>query len=234
MYKFLLGILPRRIKNSILRIYKDEIERNYEEYLVSIKKKQLDLPRVDLHHKHIKNLKVLEDRIRLLDLLPKNAVVAELGVDSGDFSSLIINKTNPAKFHLIDSWDTNRYSNSKRKSVEARFEKEIESNLLEINIGYSIQVLEKFENNYFDWIYIDTDHSYITTKSELNIASRKVKNNGIICGHDYYLGNWTAGYKYGVIEALHEFCMEHNWEIVYLTIEQSIPPSFAIRKILID
>ncbi len=230
MYKFLLRIIPKRIKNSILRKYKEEIEGNYDKYLLSIKAQQFDLPRLDLSQKHIRNLKVIEDRTRLLDFLPKNAVVAELGVDTGDFSSLIISKTKPAKIHLIDSWDTNRYSNSKRESVIARFEKEIENDLLEINTGYSIQVLEKFENNYFDWIYIDTDHSYNTTKHELDIASRKVKNNGIICGHDYYMGNWIAGYKYGVIEAVHEFCFEHNWEIIYLTIEQSIPPSFAIRR----
>jgi predicted O-methyltransferase YrrM len=231
MYKFLLSIIPKRIKNSILGTYKEEIERNYDKYLLSIKAQQFDLPRLDLNQKHIRNLKVIEDRTRLLDFLPKNAVVAELGVDIGDFSSLIISKTNPVKIHLIDSWDTDRYSNSKKESVIARFEKEIENNLIEINIGYSIQVLEKFENNYFDWIYIDTDHSYKTTKNELNLASRKVKNNGIICGHDYYMGNWITGYRYGVIEAVHEFCIEYNWEIIYLTIEQSIPPSFAIRKI---
>ncbi len=231
MYKFLLRIIPKRIKNSILRNHKEEVLRNYDKDLLNTRTQQFDLPRFDLNEKHIRNLKVIEDRTRLLDFLPKNAVVAELGVDTGDFSSLIISKTNPTKIHLIDSWDTNRYSNSKRESVVTRFTKEIENNILEVDLGYSFQVLEKFENNYFDWIYIDTDHSYITTKKELEIAARKVKDNGIICGHDYYMGNWVTGYKYGVIEAVHEFCIERNWEIIYLTIEQSIPPSFALRRI---
>ena len=100
-----------------------------------------------------------------------------------------------------------------------------------MHIGNSIDLLTEFEDNYFDWIYIDTNHSYNTTKNELEVAAKKVKDNGLICGHDYIMGNWTSGYKYGVIEALHEFCVLYNWEIIYLTIEQSIPPSFAIRKI---
>lgn len=231
MYKFLVRIIPKRIKNSLLRKYKDEILRNYDKYLLSIKIQQFDLPRLDLTQKHIRNIKIIEDRNKLLDFLPKNAVVAELGVDSGDFSFFILKKTAPKKLHLIDAWNTDRYNEGKKESVIARFEKEIKNNLLEINIGYSTQVLEKFEDNYFDWIYVDTDHSYDTTKKELQIASRKVKNSGLICGHDYYMGNWISGYKYGVIEAVHEFCIDHNWEIIYLTIEQSIPPSFVIRRI---
>lgn len=38
---------------------------------------------MELEEKHIKNLKVVLNRNKLLELLPKNAIVAELGVGEG-------------------------------------------------------------------------------------------------------------------------------------------------------
>ncbi|MEX0773138.1 MAG: class I SAM-dependent methyltransferase, partial [Balneolales bacterium] len=86
--------------------------------------------------------------------------------------------------------------------------------------------------NYFDWIYIDTDHSYETTRDELRLYASKVKQGGIIAGHDYVKGNWITTYRYGVIEAVHEFCVNNDWELIYLTAEPIENQSFAIRRTL--
>ena len=45
------------------------------------------------------------------------------------------------------------------------------------------------------------------------------------------MGNWASGYKYGVIEAVAEFCVKRNWKIAYVTADYTENPSFAIRKI---
>ena len=110
--------------------------------------------------------------------------------------------------------------------------KEIKENKVEINRGLSTQVVDQFANGYFDWIYIDTTHSYETIIEELELYRSKVKENGIIAGHDYIVGNWDGLVRYGVIEAVYEFCVKYNWEILYLTNELNIKPSFAIRKII--
>jgi len=62
----------------------------------------------------------------------------------------------------------------------------------------------------------------------------KVKENGIIAGHDYIVGNWNGLIRYGVIEAVHEFCLKYDWEILFITAELSNNPSFAIRRIMSD
>ena len=49
----------------------------------------------------------------------------------------------------------------------------------------SINATDLFDNEFFDWIYIDTDHSYETTYKELNSWSSKIKQDGVIAGHDY-------------------------------------------------
>jgi hypothetical protein len=72
---------------------------------------------------------------------------------------------------------------------------------------------------------------YKTTTDELQSYHLKIKPNGIIAGHDFILGNWDGIVRYGVIEAVYEFCVKYNWEIIYLTTELYTNPSFAIRKI---
>ena len=189
------------------------------------------IPTHKLEPKHIANARLLTDREAMLMLLPRNSVVAELGVDEGSFSQRILEICEPAKLHLVDAWRTERYNDTKKLSVHKRFEKEISEGVVEIEIGLSTEVGTSFQNGYFDWVYIDTDHSYPTTLAELELYQSKVKPGGILAGHDYIIGNWDGLVRYGVQEAVYEFCVKHNWEILYVTSEVHDHPSFAIRQI---
>jgi predicted O-methyltransferase YrrM len=42
-----------------------------------------------------------------------------------------------------------------------------------------------YEDQFFDLIFIDGDHSYETVKSDIANFWPKLKNNGVMCGHDY-------------------------------------------------
>ncbi len=204
----------------------------HSEFLKEKMTEQEKLPNINLQNVNIRNLKVLVDRIDLLKQLPKKKIVAEIGVDKGDYSRIIYETCLPAKLHLIDAWqDQNRYHKGLKANVEAMFNEEISDQKIQIDVGLSTHVLPTFPDGYFDWVYLDTDHTYETTMCELNILSSKVKSNGIIAGHDYSLGNWINGYRYGVIEAVNEFCVKNNWEMIFLTIETDQYNSFAIRRI---
>ena len=192
------------------------------------------IPQYELSEKHIKNAALLTTRDEMLKLLPREGVVAELGVNEGDFSSKILAINKPRKLHLVDFWGSKRYNQRTRQIVENKFQKNFENKSVEINLGLSTDVVHDFEDGYFDWIYIDTAHSYQTTIEELELYRTKMKANGVIAGHDYILGNWNGLVRYGVIEAVHEFCTKHNWEILYLTSELDINPSFAIRQINVE
>ena len=180
--------------------------------------------------KHIKDLKVILNRENLLKLLPKKGVVAEIGVDLGDFSERILWITKPKRLHLIDPWKSKRYYEG-LKIVESKFKNEIDRGKVVINIGSSTELSGKFKDNYFDWIYIDSSHSYEMTLIELKKYSKKVKKEGIISGHDFMIGNWNAKIKYGVINAVYEFCVIYNWKIIYLTMDYEESISFAIKRI---
>lgn len=199
-----------------------------------ISKVELGIPSVELGQVHFENLKAFESREALLRELPKNKVVAELGVNKGDFSRMILDINQPAKLHLIDLWASQRYHSGLKKDVEERFSKEIQKSSVEIHQGMSTDFADHFPDSYFDWIYIDTDHTYQTTKSELLLYKDKMKPGGIIAGHDFVKGNMTSQLRYGVKEAVYEFCYNENWEIIYLTMELKENQSFAIRKMNAD
>ena len=189
------------------------------------------VPAVPLSREHVQNCELLLNRSEMLSKLRKGGEVAEIGVAQGDFSELILKITEPDSLHLIDVWNSRIYSADLLKKVASRFKEAIDDGRVLIHRKLSTVATEDFEDNYFDWIYIDTTHSYDMTREELGKYASKVKHDGIIAGHDYTMGNWDSLKRYGVIEAVHEFCVKYGWELVYLTVDPSEKQSFAIRRI---
>ncbi len=57
----------------------------------------------------------------------------------------------------------------------------------------SVEATNHFPDEYFDWIYIDADHSYEGCKRDLNAWYPKLKKGGMFCGHDFLDGEIPAG-----------------------------------------
>jgi predicted O-methyltransferase YrrM len=80
--------------------------------------------------------------------------------------------------------------------------------------SFSWEAAAKFENNSIDFCFIDADHSYEAVKKDILAWLPKIKNGGIISGHDY------SHYHPGVIKAVDEIFNEktvHNntvWEVL--------------------
>lgn len=176
------------------------------------------------------NCKVLPSRRHLLDELPKGGVAIELGVDSGKFSKEILDRVQPNRLILVDAWSTRRYGLDKKRGVIDRYDTEIQNGRIEVMQMLSSGAAGLFPDDYFDFVYIDTDHTYETTRLELDLYRQKVKPGGYICGDDYVVGNVSSSLHYGVIAAVSEFCQNENWPLSYLTLEPYRPSSFAIRR----
>lgn len=188
------------------------------------------MSKVVLVPRHVQGSALLPTREHLLDALPKGGVAAEIGVAFGDFTAEILPRAAPSRLHLIDVWDSERYREGLRQ-IEEKFAAEITSGAIEVNKGMSTDVLATFSDAYFDWVYIDTDHSYNTTKKELLLAAVKVKSDGRICGHDFTSGNVITPVPYGVIEACNEFCVKQGWRYEYLTLEPHGHFSFCLARL---
>jgi Methyltransferase domain len=189
------------------------------------------LPRAELRPEHVARSRVLLDREALLAELPPGGVGAELGVDQGDFTETILRVARPQRLFLVDSWATRRYNDDKARRVQDRFASQIAAGQVSIHRGLSLEAVSRFEDASLDWIYIDSSHAYGVTAAELRAYAPKLKPGGIMAGHDYSMGNWVKGFRYGVIEAVHEFCVEHDWELRYLTVQRLERPSFAISRL---
>lgn len=165
----------------------------------------------------------------LLDILPKNSVGAEIGVHMGDFSRQILDVVSPKELHLIDPWkheESSTYKNAlygglakngqaemdeRFLKVISRFDKEIREGLVKINRGYSVDVLSRFSDEYFDWIYIDGNHLYEYVKNDLELSFLKTRSKGYITGDDYVEGGWWNG---GVKKAVDEFVKTQLAELI--------------------
>ena len=210
-----------------LTFYRWSIQRHFSE---SYKRYLKEFKVFNLCAHHLENCRLVPDRLELLRLLPKNAIIAEIGVANGDFTECIEKVCLPKKLYLIDVFNSKRYGDASRRLIESRFSSQIVSGKIVLKLGMSIDVLKEFPNEYFDWVYLDTDHTYSTTCQELDLLKFKVKKNGIISGHDYSMFNLRGDLRYGVIEAVHKMMVEDSWEIIYLSMETAHDRSFAIKR----
>ncbi len=223
--KIILRWTPSFIKEPLL------IYRRFAD----VNKRHLQLKTIsqELIVERIRDVKVLPNRSALLEKMPKNAVVAEVGVADGLFSSEILLRCMPMKLHLIDLWakgsENASYNDQAYKKIIEQFSEERTAGLVELHRALSWDALATFPDAYFDWVYIDACHTYESVYKDLRVAMRKVKPDGFICGHDY--ARWAdALSRMGVIEAVNEFCNEYKYDMVYLTHEKNRMNSYALRQ----
>ena len=82
--------------------------------------------------------------------------------------------------------------------------------------------LKSCDDNYFDAIYIDGDHTANAVYIDLVNSFNKIKPNGLIMGHDYH-------YNVGgdVLYAVNKFCATYNQSVT--SIAEDGCPSFVIK-----
>ncbi|MFO0916301.1 MAG: class I SAM-dependent methyltransferase [Pirellulales bacterium] len=189
-------------------------------------------------------------RKEMLAALPYGAVVAEVGVQRGRFAKMIDRHARPRKLHLIDCWEHQadaRYQPDTANVVEPRqqanmartaqrLRRGIREGRVTLHRGYSVPMLQTFPAEYFDWVYIDANHTCEGALADLEAALPRVRWDGMIAGHDYIDTPYWRAMNFGVVEAVQTFCARHGWEIVGLTnergneIDRRGNPSFALRR----
>jgi hypothetical protein len=162
------------------------------------------------------NARPKKGRQEVLALLPKHAVGAEIGVWKGNFSADIVRCCEPRKLYLIDPWTridapaykAAKYGRHSAEDIEAvyrstieRFEKDIKLGRVIVLRKKSTEALIEFPDDYFDFLYLDGDHTYEGVSADIALAKQKVRMDGLICGDDYNLKGWWGD---GVVRAVHE------------------------------
>jgi hypothetical protein len=227
--KLINRIVPRAVLKpfSLARRHDRQVERDRE---LTALHAGFDLTRIT------GQCTLLPDRTALLQRLPRNAVCAEVGVAQGEFSAEILAICSPVELHLIDLWSGASSvsgkigASSDLDAVRRKFSREIGENRVLLHRGTSWEMLEGLQEGSLDWVYIDAAHDFPSVQRDLSVASRKVRSDGLICGHDYTRWGSTGMSRFGVVEAVNLFCDEEGWEMAYLTNEPNRHCSFALKR----
>lgn len=187
---------------------------------------------VRLSDRHLEGCQLLTDRRALLACLPSGGIVAEVGVAEGLFSREILDVCRPKTLHLIDKWSAARkgYDAAEYLNILRAFGTPQYKDLVVVHRGNSWDEIEALPVHSLDWIYIDAGHSYADITKDLTAALRAVKPDGYIAGHDYVRWSSPNG-RFGVVEAVNEFCLAHGFGIRYLTLEPDMHLSYAIQRL---
>ncbi len=167
-----------------------------------------------------------------LQLLGKGA---EVGVQAGEYSRTIRSTWEGEELYLIDWW---RYSPNYKDIANAPDEKQKELYLsvvkkfmddhsVHIIRKESIEASKQFSDEYFDWIYLDADHSYEGCLNDLKAWYPKLKKGGIFAGHDYFDGTFTGGI-FGVKSAVDSFISDKEVNL-YTTEENTVRSWYFIK-----
>lgn len=178
-----------------------------------------------LREEHIRNCRLVTDRNKLLEHLPKGGVCGEIGVAKGHYSSRILKATEPQTLHLFDN------DPAVISKAEAKFAAEVEAGKVVLHLGDSSSALKSLSGVQFDWVYIDGDHSYEGCKRDLLAVRERMKPGGIIALNDYAYISMPAFVKLGVVEAAHEFCLNYDYELIYLALAGRTKYDVALRPI---
>jgi len=176
-------------------------------------------------------MKIFETRNDLIEALPKNLNIVELGVFKGEFAEELYNRMSPNQLTLVDIWEGSYGSGDKDgnnhitvNDMEAVYNGLVEkyNNTTNVKIirSTSTAFLEAQEDNSLDMIYVDADHSYEAVLSDLKLSFQKIKVGGILAGHDYILNTQIAA-------AVDYFCRSYGQRIVALTRDGC--PTFVIQ-----
>ena len=180
-------------------------------------------PAPQLGERHLRHCIVVPERRDLLQRLPKGGTVAEVGTLQGEFARDILRIVKPDALHLID--------HEIHPRVRELTERGSFGDVVRLHHGDSVEALQTFPDEYFDWIYIDAQHAYEGVKRDIDAARRKVKTNGLLVFNDYVTWSYVEMEPYGVVAAVNELCLDHDWEMAYLALPNHMYCDVAVRRI---
>lgn len=150
----------------------------------------------------------------IIKRLPKNALMAEIGVLRGQVSEYILSRSD-ARLIMVDNWQPpeaqpERYKATRDQhafdeaDIVSKHKKETLARVHRfhgraiVKAMSSLEAVAQVPEGALDLVFIDADHSYEGVKEDIAAWLPKVKPGGWIGGHDY--GNDTPKFDFSGVK----------------------------------
>lgn len=150
-------------------------------------------------------------------------IICEIGVQEARHFMLMIEHS-PKVAIAIDPWTddgvvSRNSSGYSQEALNEQYQNLIElakeKTFIQVIRKYSFDAVNDFPDNYFDFVYIDADHTYPAVLKDIQDWYPKVKKGGFLVGDDYRnVRKIKTGIRFGVVKAVNEFA-NANGLVVY-------------------
>ena len=171
-----------------------------------------------LEPEHLKESRLFAHREQMLEYLPKRAVVAEIGTFKGEFARKIIDTCSPVQLHILDI----TFSFVKAGTIDDAIVTKVQ--------GDSGETLGRYSDGFFDWIYVDGDHSLDGVRRDAVQAMRALKPGGFMVFNDYTIFDPLRSEPFGVIHVVNELCVLHGFKVVGLAMHRAGYQDIMLQK----
>jgi hypothetical protein len=181
----------------------------------------------------------IDHRDKIPELLNSLGLVGwgvEVGVLNGENADNILNWWDGERLYLVDPFGTVNHDKYIDRCAEAdmvqaaRRTMEVSNNHFPrapILMLTSMQAVTLFDDGSLDFVYLDAQHHKEAVKEDINYWWPKIKNGGILAGHDYKNDIRPGVFVCEVKEVVDQFCLDHKLE---LTVTKEDVPSWIVRK----
>lgn len=131
------------------------------------------------------------DRLTLARLFAEMEfrVGAEIGTAAGDYAYSICKAIPGVKLYCVDAWmEYDGYVDYNAEQMVKNYltaKRRLEPFDVELIRSYSMDAVKLFDDGELDFVYIDANHEWPYIAQDLYYWDRKVRQGGIISGHDY-------------------------------------------------
>ncbi len=124
-----------------------------------------------------------------VSFLNDNIIFVEIGSYAGESTEIFVKSNKITLLYAIDPWIDNYDPklNLKTSMVDVKkiFDEKMKSySKVKVLKMTSVEAAKHFSDNSVDVVYIDGDHKYESVKKAIQTWLPKIKNGGLITGHD--------------------------------------------------
>jgi hypothetical protein len=136
---------------------------------------------------------------------------AEIGVQEGRYSEILLQNIPNLSLLLVDPWEEYQRpgmsgpSAEKQERIYESARRRVDGLAVKFLRMMSLEAAQEIPDNSLDFVYIDGNHTFDYVMQDLIAWSSKVKDGGIVAGHDYY--HFRSG---GVVYAVNAFTAAHG------------------------